>query len=441
MRALTRRRLGVWPLAATIFFIVSGGPYSTEQIVGKSGPLFALLVLCALPLIWSLPVGLMTAELSSRFPEEGGYFVWVENAFGPFAGFLCAWWSWTSSWVDTALYPVIGVQYATRLLHIGHPHSWVVGIILLFTAWNMLGIGKVGALSNAFLLILLVPFVVIVGFGIAKWATHPPTLPLLNPKAELSGIGAAMVFGLWNYFGWDSVTTTLGEIEGASKRLPKAMLLALALVTAMVVLPVAAGIALKTDWPSWDSDSGYWPEIAGAAWAPPSKRYCNRRLDQQYGPVQCQPPCLFSHPVRAFPGRSPAEVRGQRTSKVWNSLGRDSDRRSSFSPFGTGLSRKTGRHRPQPLPDRLDVGECAALVVLRKRAVAEPGIFQIGGGKFGLLLCAAAPILIGIIAIGLQLSPSTKLADTSVSPILILVALISSGPLVYGFRKLVTRGR
>src|SRR5580658_1023542 len=104
--APVRKRVSAWTLACTIFFIVNGGPFSTEQVVGNTGPLLGLLILLALPVLWALPVGLLTAELSSAFPEEGGYYVWVKTALGPFPAFLCAWWSWLALWVDLALYPL-----------------------------------------------------------------------------------------------------------------------------------------------------------------------------------------------------------------------------------------------------------------------------------------------------------------------------------------------
>ena len=81
-------KIGVLRLAALLFFSVSGGPLGTEGLVNAAGPLYSLIGLCILPLIWCFPVGLMTAELSSAFPKDGGYVWWVDAAFGRFWGYV-----------------------------------------------------------------------------------------------------------------------------------------------------------------------------------------------------------------------------------------------------------------------------------------------------------------------------------------------------------------
>jgi amino acid transporter len=426
-----RRRIGVWPLAATIFFIVCGGPYTTEQVVGKSGPICGLLMLCILPLVWSLPVGLLTAELSSKLPDEGGYYVWVKTAFGPGAGFLCAWWSWASSWVDLALYPLLAVEYASRATGgSAHPYWWIFGLIAGLTLWNLLGIKSVGGLSNILLIVVLLPFLAIVGFGLVKWTTHPPHAPFLNPKTELSGIGAALVFSLWNYFGWDSVTSALGEIEDARRTVPKAMVRAILIVTGLVVLPVAAGIALKTDWPNWDTDSGYWPEIASAAWPPRRMAVIVGGVVSNIGMFNANLLASSRIPVVLAKERYLPKVFGlehRRFGTPWVGI-----------LFAGGLSALLARDSFEKLV-AIDLSlylvalmlECAALIALRKKLGRSPDSFEVGGGKVGLWACAVLPIVIGIVAIGLQLSPSNHLADTSVNPIFLFLALVVTGPLVY----------
>jgi amino acid transporter len=431
MRRLEKRRIGIWPIAAMIFFVVSGGPYTTEQVVGKSGPLCGLLILAVLPIVWSLPVGLMTAELSSRFPAEGGYFVWVKSAFGPFAGFLCAWWSWTSSWVDLALYPVIAVRYSTRILgDVAHPYPWIVAIIVLFTAWNVFGIGEVGKFSYLVFIALSAPFVVLTGLGLFRWIVHPPSVPFLNPHAQLGGVASAAVLGLWNYFGWDSITSTLGEIEGAGKKLPRAMVLALGMVTAMVVLPVAAGIALKTDWPQWDSENGYWPEIAHAAWPPLALAIviggvvsniamfnANLLASSRIPFVLAEDRYLPKFLVRMHP----------RFGTPWAAI-----------LVGGGISLLLARESFEMLVS-VDLSlylmalmlECGALVWLRRRSVQDPLNFRVGGGAVGLIACAALPIIIGGGAIVLQLSPSIQLTDPSLHPGFIFLGLVLLGPIFY----------
>ena len=74
----------------------------------------AILLLLVTPLIWSLPTALMIGELSSAIPAEGGYYVWVRRAAGPFWGFQEAWLSLAASVFDMAIYPTLFVAYIDR---------------------------------------------------------------------------------------------------------------------------------------------------------------------------------------------------------------------------------------------------------------------------------------------------------------------------------------
>src|SRR5918996_4270661 len=89
-----RRGLNLPALVALTFFCVAGGAYGLEDAIGTSGPLIVLLGILILPWLWSFPTALMTAELSTAMPEDGGYVVWVEKAFGRFWGFQEGWLSW-----------------------------------------------------------------------------------------------------------------------------------------------------------------------------------------------------------------------------------------------------------------------------------------------------------------------------------------------------------
>ena len=70
------RTLGFASLVGITFFCVAGGAYGLEDAVGAAGPAWALLAILVVPWVWSLPMALMTAELTAAMPEDGGYVVW-----------------------------------------------------------------------------------------------------------------------------------------------------------------------------------------------------------------------------------------------------------------------------------------------------------------------------------------------------------------------------
>ena len=86
-----------------------------QEAVKAGGPLLALLGFAILPFVWSIPEALVCAELATAFPENSGYVVWVEEAFGPFAGFLEGLFSWLSGVTDNTIYPVMLVSYLQQM--------------------------------------------------------------------------------------------------------------------------------------------------------------------------------------------------------------------------------------------------------------------------------------------------------------------------------------
>src|ERR1700721_2897005 len=134
------RKMRLLPLIAATYFMVSGGPYGLEDIIGMAGYGRALLILAVVPLVWSLPTSLMVGELASAVPEEGGFYRWVRQAMGPFWGFQEAWLSLAASVFDMAIYPTTFVLYLSHVapgLTAGHRGlALELGIVGISAVWN-----------------------------------------------------------------------------------------------------------------------------------------------------------------------------------------------------------------------------------------------------------------------------------------------------------------
>src|ERR1017187_9139128 len=107
----SQSKMRLLPLIAATYFMVSGGPYGIEDILGGAGYGWAIAILLVLPILWSLPTALMIGELASAIPSEGGFYIWVRRALGPFWGYQESWLSLSASIFDMALYPAIFVLY------------------------------------------------------------------------------------------------------------------------------------------------------------------------------------------------------------------------------------------------------------------------------------------------------------------------------------------
>src|SRR5215471_3678933 len=135
-------RLTLMPLVCVMYLVVSGGPYGIEDAVGIAGPRLTLLLCLLVPITLSLPTAMMAAELTALLPSEGGFYFWVKEALGPFAGFAEAYLTMFYTAVDTAIYPVLFVTYIASLLTMSPVVRVVVAILLVWLCGllNALGV-------------------------------------------------------------------------------------------------------------------------------------------------------------------------------------------------------------------------------------------------------------------------------------------------------------
>lgn len=256
------RRLTTLPVVFILFFTVSGGAFTTEGLVAEVGPGLALLMLAAVPLLWSVPEALLIGELASMLPEEGGYYRWVRRAFGPGWAFQNAWCTLMYSLVDMAIYPVLFAQYLAWFAP-GLPAwaGWAVKLAVIWgaTLLNLRGAVRVGRFSTWAGLFVLGTFAA-VGLAALPRAAHAPWVPFLKPGASpLAGAGVGLSIAMWNYFGWDNASTVLGETEDAARAYPRALAVAVPMVAAGYFVPLLPALA-ASDWTRWRE--GGWPEIA-----------------------------------------------------------------------------------------------------------------------------------------------------------------------------------
>jgi len=250
---LTRRPVGrkmrFLPLVAATYFMVSGGPYGIEDILGGAGFLRAILILLLLPVLWSLPTALMIGELASSIPAEGGFYVWVRRGLGPFWGYQESWLSLSASVFDMAIYPAIFVLYLGKFSPAAtagwHGYAWSLAVVVVCCAWNLRGAPAVGDDSVGLFVLLLAPFAIFVALGFWRGITLHPAVQwgAATPTAAFgpgSAFSTAVLVGLWNYMGWDNASTVAQEVENPQRNYPRAMIAATFLVAVTYILPLAA---------------------------------------------------------------------------------------------------------------------------------------------------------------------------------------------------------
>ena len=239
-------------------------------MVPALGPGMTLVLLILTPILWSAPVALVMAELGSAMPDEGGYVTWTRQAFGSYWAFQVGWWSWIDSFVDVAVYPALFVEYLRFWMPEMAPlERWllVVAFIVVLTGLNLSGVRPTGHAAVALAIVSLAPVAALTVAALVGPHVSPWT-PLAPAGQGLTTLGLGLAVVMWNYSGWDTPSTILGEARSPERAFRSATFLALPVLTAAYVLPMGATLASGAlPWSQWTT--GVLPTIArsvGGEW-------------------------------------------------------------------------------------------------------------------------------------------------------------------------------
>ncbi|MEY2540200.1 MAG: hypothetical protein QOG67_3940 [Verrucomicrobiota bacterium] len=424
-----RRAVGTLSLVFVLFFCTSGGPYTTETLVHEVGPGLGLLILLLVPLIWSLPEVLIVGELASMLPEEGGYYRWVDRAFGRFWAFQNGWLTWMYSLVDMAIYPVLFNQYLRYFLPALDPRiEWFVSLAVIWGAtWiNLRGSIRVGWASIAAGLFVMLGFLTMSILS-THHITHIPWHPFVSERGRgIGGLAVGISIALWNYIGWDNASTVQGEVKDASRTYPRALAFALPFVTIGYLVPLLAALG-ATNWTTWTD--GSWPQIAFAATGN-AGRWIAAWIAVG-GMVSAL--ALFNALLLAY-SRIPFVLASDRLLPAF--LGRTD---SSGTPRNAVLVSAAFYCLFALLPfGKLVIAdvllyslalflEFGALIQLRKREPALRGVFRIPVSRSGVTALAVLPVivLVGVVAI------SFRDGEYGLPAVIGALVAIAAGPVVY----------
>jgi basic amino acid/polyamine antiporter, APA family len=233
------RALGVWGLAASIVNITIGGGIfrapGTQEVSGRLGAAAPLAYLvCALAMTF---VVLCFAEAGSRVSLTGGPYRYVERAFGSFAGFAVGWLLWVTGTIATAAVATIFADAAQRMMPGLGSASARVGLLgLVFaivTAINVRGVKFGAGLNVASTIAKLAPLALLITVGLAS--TKAQNLKWTEAPA-VGDIGRASVFLIFAFAGIESAMVPSGEVKDSGRTVPRAVFLALAIVTVVYML-------------------------------------------------------------------------------------------------------------------------------------------------------------------------------------------------------------
>lgn len=276
------RKATLLQLIFLIYGVCAAGPYGLEEMVSTSGPGMTLLLLLVMPFLWGIPIALVTAELASAFPVEGGYYRWSRMAFGDFWAFQCAWWAWSANMVNGAVYAVLFTDYlqawdpelkfmtpvAEPLYHLAAAiprlgpwlfpdlHTFADWFLCLLLVWsltwiNMRGIRIVGDSSIVMNVVLLAPFAIITVIGLLEWKYNPLS-PFVAPGlTSTHAFVEGILISIWLYSGYEMLSTASEEIENPRRTFPIALAVAVPMVALSYAVPTFAALAGLGSWDKW----------------------------------------------------------------------------------------------------------------------------------------------------------------------------------------------
>jgi len=233
------------------FYLITGFSVRWISNAAAAGPSAVIIWLGAAAALY-VPLAFTVLELSSRYPDEGGCYVWSKRTFGDFAGFITGWTYWTS---NLPYFPSLLYFTAANALFLGG-HEWqsLAGSPAYFIVFALIGLGVAAGLNvvgldigkwlhNAGAIGLWVPAMMLVALGALSYVTFgsatPFTAESLVPSTRLKDIifWSTIAFSL---SGLESASMLGEEIEEPRRNIPRAILLAGILITFLYILSTVA---------------------------------------------------------------------------------------------------------------------------------------------------------------------------------------------------------
>lgn len=274
---LKKHELKVSTVVFMIFCLVAAGCYGIEEMIPECGPGLTIIMLCVLPFVWGLPFGLVASELGSVRPQEGGYYKWVQEAFGEFWGFQAGWWRTISIYIDNTLYVILAGGYAATAWELGTVGEFIIkaAMIIVFTYVNIRGVKDVGIVSTILSILVMVAFGMVALCGFLNWGDGSNiSFQITADTAEGIGdwffyIAGGISIGMWMYSGYESMSTIAGEVSNPQV-IPKGTLITIPLIMAVYILPTVAGLGSLGEWELWGTEGGCvgYADVCSTFWGP-----------------------------------------------------------------------------------------------------------------------------------------------------------------------------
>ncbi len=240
------RRLGPWSTAAvTVGIMIGSGIFRVPaQAAAETGSAGAMLLAWVIGGVVAMSGALTLAEVAAHYPEAGGMYVYLREAFGRLPAFLFGWVYLIVIPAGAGAIALVFAEYLGRLVPL--PPSAIrpvaAATIVLLAAAQYRSIRVGAAIQNlstaakvAAILLLAFASFALAGPGAGAWSASAASQPM-HP----AGLGLGVVTVLWAYNGWQDVTCLSGEVRDPHRNLPLAIVGGTLVVVAVYLAANAA---------------------------------------------------------------------------------------------------------------------------------------------------------------------------------------------------------
>ncbi|HYV84212.1 MAG TPA: APC family permease [Pyrinomonadaceae bacterium] len=226
-----------WDLVAiTINGIIGAGIFGLPSNVYKLIGTYSLIAFVACALVVALII-LCFAEVSSRFDDTGGPYLYAREAFQPAVAFEVGWLFWLVRMTAFAANGNLLINYLSYFWPSATTPLWrasiVVLVVTVLAVINLLGIRQAAIVSNAFTIGKLVPIIIFIAAG----------LFFLNPQAFEFGarpttgnFSKSVLLLVYAFTGFEMATIPAGEVRDPQRNLPRALLIAILVVVSLYIM-------------------------------------------------------------------------------------------------------------------------------------------------------------------------------------------------------------
>jgi basic amino acid/polyamine antiporter, APA family len=222
----------------------------------------------------AIVLAIVFAQLSRSFPQAGGPYAYVKQAFGPVTAFIVAWGYWVSIWVGNAAIVTGAVSYLSPLIPWvakvpGASAAMTLAVLWLLTFVNCYGIKASGWVQSVTTVLKVLPLIAIAALGL--FAVRPATVAAAaGIPLSVGSTTSAATLTLWALLGLESATIPASKVRDPGRTIPRATLLG-TIVTALICMIACTAVLLlvppatlaSSNAPFVDLAAQFWGDTAG----------------------------------------------------------------------------------------------------------------------------------------------------------------------------------